>query len=144
MGLNSEQIKRIASAVFQRHTAQELDETAVTELVLYAQNDGDLYQRYYQPISNNMAKKYEKGIYDPDAAIKGWMYFIDAAAKQYHQEFGSPNLPWHSVFPKAVRLAAAQEIADEWLTEYEIQHGSEDEGAEDWEMPEDTYEDADY
>ena len=101
-----------------KQSGYETDEIAVRELVLYAENDGELYAQSYEPISKNLAKKYEKGSYDPELAIKGWMYFVDAAAKKYAQDFGGV---WHQMFPKTERLMAAQEIAESWLAEYEIE-----------------------
>lgn len=62
-----------------------------------------------------MKKKIDRGVYDPQAAIQGWMYWVDAAAKSYVKEFASG--PYHEIFPKAVRRNVAEEVAKR---EYEL------------------------
>ncbi len=126
MTLTSKQIKRISKFSTTREASFDSDESIVDELVLYAENDGELYTRFYEPIAANMAKFYEKGNYDQERAIQGWMYFVDAVAKKYSQDFGGV---WHQSFPKNIRQMAAAEIAQQWLTEYELQR--ENEGSED-------------
>ena len=42
------------------------------------------------------------------------------AAKQYHRENGSMADAWHDIFPKAVRLEAAESIARSWVEEFKL------------------------
>lgn len=91
------------------------DEHLVRELVLYAQNDGDLYRQRVQPIMANLRKKMEKGTYDPEKAIKVWQYLADDAAKRYTKEFGN-NGPHggFGIFSPADRYEAAVEFRDDF------------------------------
>jgi hypothetical protein len=88
------------------------EETPLTagELILYADNTYSLYQQK-KDIIKNLSKKIQKGNYDPNLAPKLWAYWVDNAAKMYVKEMGT-NLPWNVAFPKAVRMEAAQEIAE--------------------------------
>lgn len=91
----------------------------VRELVLYIENDGDLYRQQKQPIEKNLTRKWQKGQYDHSKAPKAWMYLVDNGAKKYMKEFGGPG----DAFDKATRMAAAQELADTWQAEMEVQYG---------------------
>lgn len=96
---------------------EEIDEDAVRELVLYAENDGTLYQQSTAPIQKNLSKKWVKGIYDHDKAIQLWKYHADRAAKAYGREFS--NNDGLKIFSPAVRRAAAEEFANDWKSELE-------------------------
>jgi hypothetical protein len=96
---------------------EEVDEDSVRELVLYAENDGTLYQQSTAPIQKNLSKKWVKGIYDHDKAIQLWKYHADRAAKAYGREFS--NNDGLKIFSPAVRKAAAEEFADDWKGELE-------------------------
>lgn len=96
---------------------EEVDEDSVRELVLYAENDGTLYQQSTAPIQKNLSKKWVKGIYDHDKAIQLWKYHADRAAKAYGREFG--NNDGLKIFSPAVRKAAAAEFANDWKEELE-------------------------
>ena len=86
-------------------TPKEVDEVAVRELVLYAENDADLYRQSASPIIANLQRKVKKGTYDAELAIKLWRYHADRAAKKYIQEFDGE-------FSPATRNAAAKEFRD--------------------------------
>ena len=96
---------------------EEVDEDSVRELVLYAENDGTLYQQSTAPIQKNLSKKWVKGIYDHDKAIQLWKYHADRAAKAYGREFS--NNDGLKIFNPAVRKAAAEEFANDWKEELE-------------------------
>jgi hypothetical protein len=84
------------------------------ELVLYIQNDGDLYERNYMPVVMNLLKKMKKGTYDQELAVKGWAYVVEAGAKKYFQDFpGSfKEGSWNKLFPTSVRLEAARQLEE--------------------------------
>ena len=88
------------------------DSDAVNELDLFIMNDEDLYRRRFMPIITNIKRKMERGVYDHEKVIKLWMYLVDDAARQYVQEFGSPDQDVKDMFPKETRLQVAQVIAD--------------------------------
>ena len=88
------------------------DSDAVNELDLFIMNDEDLYRRRFMPIITNIKRKIKRGVYDHEKVIKLWMYLVDDAARQYVQEFGTPDQDVKDVFPKETRLKVAQVIAD--------------------------------
>ena len=88
------------------------DSDAVNELDLFIMNDEELYRQQFMPKILNLRKKMKKGIYDDEKAIKLWMYLVDDAARQYVQEFGTPDQDVKDMFPKETRLQVAQVIAD--------------------------------
>jgi hypothetical protein len=93
----------------------EVDEDAIRELVLYIENDGQLYQQQGEPIMRNLTKKWDKGVYDHDKAKTLWKYYADTGAKKYGKEHGASD--GFKMFPPAVRRAVASELADGWHEE---------------------------
>lgn len=66
--------------------SRAVDDVFVGELIQFIeQNWVDEYDQYNQlrPISDNLFRKWEKGIYDHDKAVKLWRYFVDNAARAY-------------------------------------------------------------
>ena len=96
------------------------DEAAADELRLYIDNDGDLYRQLTQPIMKNLMKKIDKGTYEHDLGVKAFMHLVDAGAKKYVKEFGSPHDKWHEMFPQDVRWEVARELAMTFLDEAEL------------------------
>jgi hypothetical protein len=86
-----------------------VDEHAVRELELYADNDGALYKAR-RPYLDNMLRRMEKGTYDAKKGVKLWEYFAARAAKSYAREFGGS---WSRTFPPAVRRRAAEHFERE-------------------------------
>ena len=94
---------------------EESDEDEVRELVIFIDNDGQLYQQQGAPIMRNLSRKWDKGIYDHDLAQKLWYYLAVNGAKKYGQDQGTGN--GLKIFSPAVRRAAAKEMADNWMEE---------------------------
>lgn len=90
------------------------------ELVLYIENDGDLYRQQYQPILKNLANKRANGIYQIPAAQKLMGYLVESGAKKYAKEFGSPGQPWHKMFSVAVRKEAAADLEKKFRAEDDL------------------------
>lgn len=97
--------------------AEEEDEDAVRELVLYADNTGSLYPQK-ESIMKNLTRKWRKGVYDSELAAKLWLYWATAAAKSYAQEFGY-------AFSVQDRKAAAKEFEENWRAELEAGNAME-------------------
>ena len=95
------------------NTVKESDESL--ELVLYAENDGDLYRQSAVPVMKNLSRKFAKGIYDHELAKKLWKYHTDRAAKKYGKEHGNDD--GFAIFSPADRREAAAEMADSWQEE---------------------------
>jgi hypothetical protein len=95
---------------------EDTDQIGARELELYIQNDGDLYRQQYQPIQKNLVTKIARGIYDPEKAVKLFMYLVDNGAKKYAMEFGSGGVAGPSVggFDKATRLEVARSLTKEF------------------------------
>ena len=88
------------------------------ELVLFIDNDSDLYHSQYLPIIKNLMRKRGAGVYDHEKSVKLWMYLVDRGAKKYMEEVGTGyGLKWHEAFPKDVRLTAARQLADHFQNE---------------------------
>jgi len=58
------------------------------ELLLYAINDGNLYQSRIAPLILNLRSKAIKGTYDVERAVDAYFYVATEASKQYYKEFG--------------------------------------------------------
>lgn len=86
----------------------QADLHAANELVLYIENDGQLYQSMLRPIVENMLKKVAKRKYKHSLAIKGFEHLTKAGAIKYCREFGSG--PYHQVFNAATRREAARDM----------------------------------
>ena len=91
---------------------ENLDADAVNELDSFIMNNEDLYRRRFMPIITTIKRKIKRGVYDHEKVIKLWMYLVDDAARQYVQEFGTPDQDVKDMFPKETRLQVAQVIAD--------------------------------
>ena len=94
---------------------EEANEDEVRELVLYIENNADLYRQQSEPIMRNLSRKWDKGIYDHDLAQKLWYYLAVNGAKKYGQEHGTGN--GLKMFSPDVRRAVAKEMADSWMEE---------------------------
>jgi hypothetical protein len=92
-------------------TIVEGEHTAAKELVMYADNDSQLYRTSHQPIVANLKKKVKKGVYDHEKATKLWGYHADRAAQKYAKEHGD-GTPWHKMFTPADRKQAARWFAN--------------------------------
>lgn len=96
------------------------DPNAAREIELYAENDGDLYRQQRRPILINLTKKYKKGTYDVQKALKLWRYFIDSAMKKYNKEFGSRGDKWFDLLSTSDRQLLAEKWAKETKEEFDL------------------------
>ena len=101
---------------------EAVDKDAAKELQLYIENDQKLY-RQVESIVKNIQRKMKSGKYDHKKAPKLWMYVVDAGAKQYHKEYGTPGDKWTKMFDKQTRQAVAETMADEYRDEINAQGG---------------------
>ena len=105
-----------------KKTSEAVDKDAAKELQLYIENDQKLY-RQVESIVKNIQRKMKSGKYDHKKAPKLWMYVVDAGAKQYHKEHGTPGDKWTKMFDKQTRQAVTETMADEYRDEIEAQGG---------------------
>ena len=126
--LNKSEARREAKAVAAELSRNGLEERGtpanadnVRELVLYIDNDGDLYRQMTTPIMRNLARKMLKGTYDHDLAVKGWGHLANAGAQKYTKEFGGSGNGSYGSFSPADRKAAAVELADAFENEMKAQ-----------------------
>ena len=81
---------------------------AARELELYADNT----EMWIKPVLQNLSKHHKRGNFSLDLAIHSIeRYCLTPAAKQYNLEHGSMTTPWYDIFPKSVRLEAAEVMA---------------------------------
>lgn len=93
------------------------DHTAAHELELYATN----VEGFYMPVYRTLSRKYQKGDFSLDLAIKAIeRYCLTPAAKQYNLEHGSMTCKWSKMFPKSTRLEAAESIALQMVAEFKL------------------------
>ncbi len=111
--------KKIKTAADFQDTADDIDETAATELNLYAMNDSDLYRQMLQPIYKNLVNKKAQGIYNKDLALKAFMNFMATAAQKYTKEYSTGD-KWFMLFPVEVRKSAAAEALEYFETEMNL------------------------
>lgn len=100
--------RRAVKAEYRDNT---IDKDAVRELVLTITNDGDLYRRQITPAIDNLKRKYKKGNYDRDKAVKLWQYVADEGVRRYNKEFGSGTYSVAWLNP-ITRKAIAEELRD--------------------------------
>lgn len=93
-----------------------VDKHAVRDLILFADNDGDLYRQSYTPIVANLKKKMAKGKFDAAKSVTLWKYHADRAAQKYTKEFGGrgPHGSYGTFSPDD-RRAAAKHWAAEFI-----------------------------
>ena len=90
------------------------ESSASRELRLFADNDAQLHRLSMQPIRDNLGKKMDKGVYDPQKAQTLWKYHADRAAQAYGEQHGSGASSGKQMFsPDVRREAAAHWEADE-------------------------------
>ena len=100
----------IRESIFDDSSSQS--QQAAVELYLYIVNDSNLYHRFTVPSIQNLQRKFRKGTYDRELAVKLWEYVADAGAKQYMREFNSDS-PVQG-FDKKTRLEVAKELRDHY------------------------------
>jgi len=99
-----------------KHAGFDTDESVAVELFDWIQNDYDTY-RHLQHMQENMANKMAQGVYDSELATKQFLWAANAGAKSYAKEFGGV---FHKMFPKAIRMMAAEMLRDDFEAEVEI------------------------
>lgn len=65
-----------------------IDRPLAEELILYIENDGNIYRQIVQPTINNYAKRKLKGTYKKELAIKGILNIVEVGRRKYVREFG--------------------------------------------------------
>jgi len=93
------------------------------DLKLYIDNDGDLYRSTTTYVHKGLEKKMKRGVFDAARAPAAFKYLVDAGAKKWAREEGTPDR-WNSMFTPATRKQVAKDMAEEWAAEYRIQHGT--------------------
>ena len=86
-----------------------------TELVLLAANDYDIYRARVEPITKNLQRKIEKGIFNKDKAAILAKYLMDDVAKKYAEIYSDKYTPWYKVFSVSDRKIAAEMWVDDFL-----------------------------
>lgn len=82
------------------------------ELYLYADNNATLYHAMIVPTVENLNKKVERGLLDEEKALISFMKIATVAAKSYHMEHGTPEVPWFKIFNLPCRRTVAQAMLE--------------------------------
>ena len=94
-----------------------------SELLLFVDNDEPLY-RQKMLIFHALAKKKDRGVYNPKLAPKAFAALLAAGANKYVREFGSPGDRWNALFSTAHRQHAAEACAAEFAEWYAVDYES--------------------
>ena len=92
---------------------KEGDKIAAEELYLYINNDWGLYTSQKLMIDKNLSKKYIKGIFEKDLAVKAYLHLANEGAKKYKKEYST-------LFDVPTRKIAAQMFADSFEADAKI------------------------
>lgn len=88
----------------------KLDRIGARELYLFADNEPKL-QNQQKSIITNLARKFAKGVYNKDLAIKLWTYLADSASKLYGTFlFGEGSMG--NIFTPATRRETARMLEE--------------------------------
>ena len=98
----------------------ETEPALVQELIMFTENDANIYDRSTLPILKNMATKKAQGRYDHEKAVQAFMWLAETGARKYAQENDPHGTPWHEMFPMPVRRAAATRWRDEFEAEFDL------------------------
>jgi hypothetical protein len=94
-----------------------------SELLLFVDNDEPLY-RQKMLIFRALARKKDRGVYNPKLAPKAFVALLSTAAKRYTREFGSPGDRWSALFSTHARRHAAAECVVEFVEWYAVDYES--------------------
>lgn len=91
-----------------RNPARQPDEAMVSELLVFFQSDEYLMNRRFPEFAKNIKNKVRRGIYDPEKAVKLFMYLADEISKKYSKDFGdgkthAADVPTRMALAKAIR-----------------------------------------
>ena len=89
--------------------------TNANELVLYAINDGHIYESLTVPTIELLRKKHSKGIFTKDKALLVFKRIADYAAKRYYVEISPEG--YITRFSVEDRKQAANELYEYYLEE---------------------------
>lgn len=106
----AKELIRIAEDVLENE-ALSVDD--IDDVVSFIENDSRLYHQMTEPIIKNLHRKYVKGIYDKNLAVKAWQYLADEGVRRYNKEFGdgTNSMAW---LDKASRRKIAEELCDDY------------------------------
>jgi hypothetical protein len=90
------------------------DEQMASELVLFIDNDAELYRQQVTPIQKNLVNKIAAGKWSKPLAVKLYGYLVESGAKKYHKQFGSKGDKWFDMFNPATRKLAATELTEQF------------------------------
>ena len=97
------------------------DQIAADELVLYAENESEIYFRHYRPVVLNLQKHFKRGKFDIERATDALeRYWVMPAAKRFHLQNCDRQQRWFQVFDKPTRRMAAASEAKSLLAEFEL------------------------
>ena len=88
---------------------QETEESR--ELFFYIYSTGRLYKRTTTPIILNLAKKYEKGIFETEKALKSFYNLACEGAREYAREFAHVE-EVNKIFSVADKKATANQLLE--------------------------------
>ena len=95
-----------------------MDNTAISELLIYLRNDNRLINQL-ESIYKNLSIKIKKGVYDESLAPKCFRHLVKRAAKNYAIEFCSLD-QWNAIFTVETRREVEKHMAEYFLVEFRL------------------------
>ena len=87
-----------------------------TELTLFVENEALLYPQIKAVVSN-LQKKYKKGIFEEQKAIKAFYHVANRGAMLYCQRFGSWSDKYYKMFSTSDRFTCASNLLESYIDE---------------------------
>lgn len=105
-----------------RAKGDETDEHAAYELVMFIENTSDLSpdgpRGQGRSVLLNALRKWRKGTYDQELAVKLFGHLAESGAKRYAKEFGEER-EWSKMFTPATRREAARQLEESFRSSAE-------------------------
>jgi len=108
LNLSVGQEKRLRS-LFKLLDRPNTDVHSSNELMLWGDNDSDLYTQRFEPIVKNQLLKMKKGVYDSRASLLLWKNYADDVAKSHIKAVGRDS---DFNFTPSVRAHMARNMRD--------------------------------
>lgn len=96
------------------------DYAKANDLELYIKNTGGELQDRIRALRTMLVRKYKRGTYDRDHAVRAWMYIADDGARMYAREFRTGGRTSFGPFDAPTRRITARALASDFTVGLEL------------------------
>lgn len=96
------------------------DYAKANDLELYIKNTGGELQDRIRALRTMLVRKYKRGTYDRDHAVRAWMYIADDGARMYTREFRTGGRTSFGPFDAPTRRIVARALASDFNVGLEL------------------------